>query len=136
MCYTQDLLARRKINKYKKVRQLAIRFSAPEKVRKRSLSQRAPEREAIRGGLDGLVVKSEFPGSTLKFNSSTVSYEPASGTSTPTHPPILSALDGRAQHELRIPAMDTLKSPRLVLQSVSSSKSLNLGMYKCREARH
>lgn len=80
----------------------------------------------MRGGLEGLVVKSEFPSSTPKFNSSTVSYEPASGLSTPTHP------DGRAQHELRTPAMESLKSTRQVLQSVSSSKSLNLGMYNAR----
>jgi hypothetical protein len=113
-CYTQDD-ARRKINKYKKVRQLAIRFSAPEKVRKRSLPHQAPAREVIRGGLDGLVVKSEFPGSTPKLNSPTVSYGPASALSTPTHPPILRAPDGRAQHELRTPAMQ--------------SESLNLGMY-------
>lgn len=118
-CYTQDEARRKKYNKHKKARQLAMRFSAPEKVRKRSLSRQAPGREVIRGGLDGLVVKSEFPGSTPIFNSSTVSFGPASGLSTPTHPPILTALDGRAQHELRTPAM----------QSVSSSKPLNLAMY-------
>jgi hypothetical protein len=108
-----------KINKYKKVRQLAIRFSAPEKVRKRSLLQQARPRELVCGGFDELVIKSEFQGSTPKLHSSTVSYGLTSGLSTPTHPPILTALDGRAQHELRTPAM----------QSVSSSKSLNIGMY-------
>ncbi|KAG0571242.1 hypothetical protein KC19_6G222200 [Ceratodon purpureus] len=114
----QDEARRKKYSKHKKARQLAMRFSGLEKVRKRTLLRQAPGSEVIRGGLDGLVVKSEFPGSTPIFNSSTVSYGPASGLSTPTHPPILTALDGRAQHELRTP-----------MKPVSSSKPLNLGMY-------
>lgn len=115
-CYTQAEARRKKYIKHKKAHQLAMRFSAPEKVRKRSLLRQAPGREVILRGLVGLVVKPKFPGSTPIFDTQTVSYGPASRLGSPTHPPILTALDGRAQHELRTPAM----------QSVSSSKPLNL----------